>query len=1353
MNQSRCTFMAAPPVAIMYKDQSIRMLAALSRRYHNRTGIAPPLGAVGLGGGLTFPPLRRKGKLCKITTITTTQRSLAVSIPVKTHEKTDSRLALYLPRLLIEWQNEAPDVSFREIEGTLVFVDISGFTRMSERLARKGKVGAEEVTDVLNSTFSRLLAVAWEDGGGLLKFGGDALLLFFSGADHIPRACHAAVGMRRALRELGRLRTSAGLVHLRMSVGVHSGRFQFFLVGDSHRELIVTGPEASQTVAMESAADAGEILLSPATAAGLDGRLLGATKGGGYLLKKAPPVGRTEPIPAVGALQDLMVFVPLAICRRLAANLDEGEHRQVTIGFVHFGGTDALLASAGPVELLRRLDDLICAIQTVASEHAICFLGTDIDSDGGKVILTAGAPESSGNDEERMLRGLRAIADGRYGLELRIGVNRGHVFAGDLGATFRRTYTVMGDAVNLAARLMQRAEPGQILAAAKVLERSSTLFDAKALEPFAVKGKARPVEAYSIGAIRGWSKIHIGKELPLVGREREMETLLSACESARKRVGCFIEVVGEAGMGKTRLVDELRTHCEGVTWLSAACEQYESSTPYFAFRHLLRALVGIEPGEDATRAGERLRRRVEVDMAELVPWLPLLAIPMDVTVPPTREANELEPTFRKAKLHYVVMALLTKLLSQPTLLMFEDVHWMDEASSDLLRYLHEGVAVRPWLICVTRRPQDTGFSPNVDLPSKTIALEPLAPQAAAALATAAADEMLLPQHQVAALADRAGGNPLFLQELVAASTVHGYGQALPESIEAVIASRIDRLAPQDRTLLRYAAVIGPSFRLDLLDRVLLGEARDVEGMAVLNRLAEFVHVDPPGSVQFRHALFRDVAYEGLPYRRRRDLHQRVGEELEREKGDEQAELLSLHFHRAQSYDKAWRYSLIAGDRARTKFANVAAADHYRRALDAARQLAGVDPAELSRVSEALGDVCELAGLYADAARAYRGARRLAHSDPPAACRLLLKEGVLRERAGQYRQALRWYGRGLRGIDTAELSECGKTNRIQLGLAYAGVRFRQGRYSECIRWCHQILPDAEATSDRASVAHAYYLLDHACSFLGSPESQRYRALALPIYEELGDLVGQANVLNNLGIQAYFEGKWDESLALYQRSKEARERAGDVVGAATATNNIGEILSDQGRLAEAEALFHEALRVWRTARYPVGVALATSNLGRAAARAGRLEEASELLNEALRGFREIEAKTFVLETEARIAEASILGGHYTTALRLIADTFEHASEVSGTAVLKAMLQRLQGYAMLGAGDPDGALRCLEESLRLGRAVGAEYEVALTLEALARLELAGGRPSASDYLAEARLILERLGVVSTPRIPLPP
>lgn len=777
--------------------------------------------------------------------------------------------------------------------------------------------------------------------------------------------------------------------------------------------------------------------------------------------------------------------------------------------------------------------------------------------------------------------------------------------------------------------------------------------------------------------------------------------------------------------------------------------------PNFAFRSLLRSLVGIELDEEARQAGERLRQRLVVVAPELLPWLPLLAIPFDVTVDATQETEQLEPAFRKARLHQVVTDFMAKLLPRPALMAFEDVHWMDEASSDLLRHLVEGVSSMPWLICATRRPQDTGFSAAEDLRSVTVRLEPLAPVACTALARAATEEMLLPQHEVAVLAERAGGNPLFLRELVGVATAPGGLEALPGTIEAAITARIDKLAPRERTFLRYASVVGPSFSLDLLGTILASEIPDVADAAVWDRLAEFVDPDAPGSFRFRHASFREVAYEGLPYRRRRDLHERVGEVLERQHAgspDEHAELLSLHFYRAQDYQKAWRYSLIAGERAHAKFANVEAAGFYRRGLDASRHLGDVDPGEVAHVSEALGDVCELAGLYAGAAGAYRNARRLAHGNGTAKARLLRKEGVIRERLGRYTQALRCYSRGLRCIDAVGPAGSGAESRARLNLAYAGVRYRQGLYAECVRWCHRAVRDAEAINDRPSLAHAYYLLDAAYTDLGKPESARFRALALPIYEEIGDLVGQANVLNNLGIDAYYEGKWDESLALYQRSREAREKAGDVVGAATAANNIGEILSDQGRLAEAEALFREALRVWRAARYPVGVALATSNLGRAAARGGRLDEASRLLSDALLGFREIGAESFVLETEARVAENLIIGGDHVTALPLLTGALGRAMKMGGMNVLLAMLHRLRGYALLQAADPGPAESSLEGSLRLGRSAGAEYEVALTLQAYAHLARLTGRGSEADYLAESQDILRRLGVVSTAPIPLP-
>jgi tetratricopeptide (TPR) repeat protein len=262
-------------------------------------------------------------------------------------------------------------------------------------------------------------------------------------------------------------------------------------------------------------------------------------------------------------------------------------------------------------------------------------------------------------------------------------------------------------------------------------------------------------------------------------------------------------------------------------------------------------------------------------------------------------------------------------------------------------------------------------------------------------------------------------------------------------------------------------------------------------------------------------------------------------------------------------------------------------------------------------------------------------------------------------------------------------------------------------------------------------------------LQAPGHARYAKKALAIFRQQGDLVRQANVLNNLGIAAYYVGDWNAALDYYQRSREARERAGDVVGVATQENNIGEILSDQGCLDEADACFQDALLTWRGARYPVGIALATSNLGRLAARRGQVDSALGSLQAARDGFEAIRASAFVLETKLRMAEALVFAGRPHDALTAIAGVIDRLGP--GTEVLQAAVHRVHGYALLQSGQREQALAELEDSLRTARAASAEYEAALTLEALAE---AAADASAA---AEARAILERLGVVATPRVTL--
>src|SRR6188472_2880543 len=218
--------------------------------------------------------------------------------PIATYEESEF-LRPYVPRLVVEWLRTTPDALHRELEATMVFVDISGFTALTERLARKGKVGAELMRDTLDGVFTALLDEAYDWGAGLLKWGGDALLLMFDGPDHEKRAARAAWEMQGTIDRVGRLHLSGGTIVLRMSVGIGTGMFHFFMTGSVHRELLIAGPAMTETLQMEAIADAGEIGITPTLAERLDRACVGPTKEAAILLAAPPDVERGR-APGVG---------------------------------------------------------------------------------------------------------------------------------------------------------------------------------------------------------------------------------------------------------------------------------------------------------------------------------------------------------------------------------------------------------------------------------------------------------------------------------------------------------------------------------------------------------------------------------------------------------------------------------------------------------------------------------------------------------------------------------------------------------------------------------------------------------------------------------------------------------------------------------------------------------------------------------------------------------------------------------------------------------------------------------------------------------------------------------------------
>ncbi len=611
-------------------------------------------------------------------------------------------LATYVPRLLLDGRGRA-GAEHWELDGSLVFADISGFTRLTERLARQGKAGAEEMVTTISWVFTHLLS-ATRDGGDVLKFGGDALLILFTGEDHAVRACHAAQGMQRTLRRVGSIQSSQGRVRLRMSVGIHSGRFPMFLVGeDDALELLVVGADATRTTEMEAAADAGDVLVSRATAAHLDPGWLGARKADGVLVRRIPDLPDLPVAPERVSDEDAERFIPRPLRGRLGPGSEEHEHRQAAISFVHFGGVDALVRERGTAEAFERVDALTRAVQAATDEYGTLIVCTDIGGDGGKFMLAAGAPDASEDDEGRLLRTVHRIVTTDAGIPVRAGVNHGHVFAGDVGAPFRRTYSTMGDAVNLAARVMGKAPFGRVLATRGVVEAATGRFRTEVVPPFLVKGKTRPVDALLVDEpLRDAAPRLHGSELPLIGRDAELEALDTAVSAARRGQGGTVELAGDVGAGKSRLVAEAVARHADLPVLAVVGDPYARATPYHVGGALLRRLLGIPADADADAAGRQLTSLVAELRPELRPWLPLVAIPVGARVAPTPQVEATDARFRQQRMRTAVADLVAALA--PTgLLVVEGTEHVDDASADLLGHVLSQVSDRHWCAVLTRR--------------------------------------------------------------------------------------------------------------------------------------------------------------------------------------------------------------------------------------------------------------------------------------------------------------------------------------------------------------------------------------------------------------------------------------------------------------------------------------------------------------------------------------------------------------------------------------------------------------------------------------------------------------------------
>ncbi|MCZ6630764.1 MAG: tetratricopeptide repeat protein [Actinobacteria bacterium] len=1114
-----------------------------------------------------------------------------------------------------------------------------------------------------------------------------------------------------------------------MSQGVHSGDFHLFLVGSSFRELIMAGSATTHVAEVEGEANAGQIIVSEDTARALPSKNLGAKKTTGRLLR-----GDLLPLEASAQTvyeveDDLTPFIPSALRDLIASDAVVSEHRPATAAFIRFSGVDELL-DKNPETVTEVFEELIDDVEVATEPRHIAVLNTDVYPDGLKILLSAGAPTTTGEDEENMLLALREIVSKKRPLPLHIGVARGPVFAADVGTTFRRGYTVMGDQVNLAARLMSRAAPNQVLATDAVLQGSRTIFGTTELEPFMVKGKSKPITAYAVSDALGARVDTSGQDSPLMGRDDEMETLAGLWDRTKEGFGSLVLVGGDRGTGKSRLVGEFAATLDEADTYAAVARRYRSSTPYFAATLLLADILGIDRYHPEGQRG-RLTAIVEEAAPELKPYQSLIGTALGLDIPESQTELALAQEYRKARLEESIVALLSAILSEPTLLWVDDSQWVDDASADLLKALAIASADRPWLLVVSGRKVERAAEAR-DVTAPTITLGPLSADDATAIVHACTDEAPLAPHVTAAIVDRAQGNPMFLHQLLA-SMGEGDIDAMPESIEGVIAARIDGLLPEDRNALRQLSVLGTAFRPEFSGVVLSDQASP----AVLKRLSAFLDVEPTW-VKFSNSLVHQAAYGGLPYKLRRDLHGRVAESIERSQGD--ADLLSVHYHAAGRWPEAWRYSRIAGDHAREIYANLEAASFYERALESVRYVAGVDDSDRIQVLTALGDVRELSGSFDKALDAYRKASRLVGDDSVTRADLHLKRARARLRVGSYSAALRETTSGYRAVEGRDDREAGEA-KARLAAFAAAIRLQQGELRKALELAQQAMEQAQLCDERDALAKAYVVLDRAYELLGEPERAVYSAQAREIYEENGDLMHLAVVENNLGLRAYDEGRWDDAIESYTRAREAVRRIGNLQHAASAGANIGEVLVSQRRFDEARAILTEAIRDLRAYKLIELLGFAEIQLARLEMELGNLDEAVALLDQIYRDAATGGRNDDALEAAIYLSDALVRSGQPERALQ----TLEEAEARAGEEALfyEASLLRVRAEALARLGSAEQALALTEQGLAVARENGLLYEEALLLRTEGEVSQLAGAGDGTEAVEEAGRLLPRLGV----------
>jgi len=1094
----------------------------------------------------------------------------------------------------------------------------------------------------------------------------------------------------------------------------------------------------------------------------------------------------------------------------------EGEQKTVTALFVDVVGSTGIAERVGPEAMAALMERLF----RVSLEEVHRYEGTVMQFLGDGFMALFGAPLAHEDHAERASRAAWGISgrldvgavaapeQARGVLRLRMGIHSGAVIVCTIGDSLRMDYTAVGDTVNLAARLQALAEPGAVYLSEATRQALGPAFDTQPVGTRQVKGRQKPVAVHRLVRVgpperRRPLMPEEGIGAPLVGRDRERGALLAALAQLCDGRGGLVLIGGEAGVGKSRLVAEARRAdaARGVDWLEGRTLSFGREMSYWPFLEILRRWCAIADDDGEPESWAKLAGRVGelfgADAPQVLPYLAtLMALPVRGEL--AERVRYLDSRAIGTQVTLSTHRLVERLAARrPLVLVFEDLHWADASSLELLEHLLPLTGRVPLLVIGLSRPGEEDALPRLRRRVAGAAEQPTEIR----LDSLAADESsLLLQHLVgrgaldartsALLVDRAEGNPFFLEELVRSLIATGAlardaqgrlrptpaleREAIPETVQGVIMARFDRLEDELKEVLRVAAVVGRVFLQRVLEAISdapaglereLDELTQLELIRQRRRLPELEYI-------FKHVLVQEATYQSILAQRRRELHGQVGACIERlfpERLEEFYGLLAHHYAEAEDWEKTRRYLRLAGDEAGRIAADQEALAYYRRALESFGER--LDALERAHLERSIGEALFRLGQHEPAIEHLLKAFSLLGAPYPRS-RTALALAIVRQVGrrllpGRRRSALsteaaeeRYRGHvAMAWMDyfedpirmmfdclaSLELAERGGTaDQIASGRALTGLMLTHvplPRLAE--RFYEHAFREAAACTNRLALgdAHLFFGLHEMCRGRW-PTSLAHLDQAEHAYWEGGHLRGWGTAVTMRAWVLRLQGRFSETFHDISRMAAVARDASDRELLAWHKHTRGHTLWRMDELAAAADLLEQAIEDYREIPSTINLVCALADLAECRRRENRLDEALVLLDESadliktrqFRGFMVWMTPVVSAEVHLDLAEASS-GVVRRRSLRAARKACRQASRAARVVreAAPAALRVRARHDWL-RGRRRRAEARWRRSASVATALGARFDLAQTeLEAATRLEDGGRRDRALEMLAD--------------------